>query len=725
VFFVPLAPISDPALVLATVAQTLGILEKADQGLRESLQDYLRDRQTLLLLDNFEHVVSGAPEVAALLAACPLLKVLVTSRVVLHLSGEHEVSVPPLALPEATPLPSVEVLSHYAAVALFIQRACAVKPDFRVDTSTAPALAEICRRLDGLPLAIELAAARSKIFPPQALLARLGFPFELLRGGTRDAPTRHQTLRQAIAWSYNLLEVDEQALFRRLAVFVGGCTLEAAAAVCHMAQNASGAEPRLEVVDGMASLVDKSLLQQEALHGEPRFRMLETIRAYGLECLTASGEAQAAWRASAVYLLGLVEMAEPALSGPQQAAWLDRLETEHNNLRDALRWADASDATDLGLRLAGALCQFWLMRGHLREGQEHLARFLKRVSTSTWTTARAKACTGAGHLAHNLGDYATAHMRFEESLAIWRELGDRQGIATALNNLGWMAWRQGDYTVARALSEEGLAIWRELGDKQGIATALNNLGWTAHHQGDYTTARAFHQESLRLRRVLGHTGGIAFALTNLAWAMSQQGDHGPATALLEEARALFKAVGMKQLYAFSSSILGDIAHAQSDDRRAIALVEESLALFRDLGDKWGIAFALSILGTMVHAQGDTGRAIVLVEESLTLRQELGDKYGIIECLEGLAGSAVAHGQVEQAARLLGAAAARRQATGAVLSPRAYARSERHLAAVQAGLAEAVFAAAWATGRATTLEQLLTCGQQGIVPTAGPHDMELS
>ena len=726
VFFVPLAPISDPALVLSTVAQTLGIREKAGQGLRESLQDHLRDKQTLLLLDNFEHVVSGAPVVAAFLATCPQLKVLVTSRVVLHLSGEHECPVPPLALPDATHLPSVEALSHYAAVALFIQRACAVKPDFRVDTSNAPALAEICRRLDGLPLAIELAAARSKIFPPQALLARLGYPFELLRGGARDAPTRHQTLRQAIAWSYNLLEAGEPALFRRLAVFVGGCTLEAAEAVCHVAENAStGAEQRLEVVDGMASLVDKSLLQQEALHGEPRFRMLETIRAYGLECLTASGEAQATWRAYAAYFLGLVEMAEPELSGPHQAAWLDRLETEHNNLRDALRWADEHDETALGLRLAGALCQFWLVRGYLREGQEHLARFLRRVGTSPWTTARAKACTGAGHLAHNLGDYATAHTWFEESLAIWRELGDQQGIATALNNLGWMAWRQGDYTAARALSEEGLAIWRELGDQQGIATALNNLGWTAHHQGDYATARALHQESLILRRALGHTGGIAFALTNLAWAMHQQGDHGPATALLEEALTLFKVVGMKQLYAFASSILGDIAHAQSDDRRAIALVEESLALFRDVGDKWGIAFALGILGTMVLAQGDTGWAMMLLEESLTLRRELGDKYGMIECLEGLAGSAVAQGQLEQATRLLGAAAALRQATGVGLSPRAHARSERHLSVVQSGLDEAVFAAAWTTGQATTLEQLLTCGHQGIVPASVPHDMELS
>lgn len=723
VFFVPLAPLSAPGLVLPTMAQILGIRDKAGQELHESLRDHLREKQMLLLLDNFEHVVLGAPVLAALLAACPRLKILVTSRVVLHLSGEHEFPVPPLALPDATHLPSSAALSDYASVALFIQRACAVKPDFRLDNTNAPALAEICVRLDGLPLAIELAAARSKIFPPQAILARLGYPFELLRGGVRDAPTRHQTLRQAIAWSYNLLEASEQALFRRLAVWVGGCTFEAAAAVWQAAEHSSvGITPPLEVCEGVMSLVDKSLLQQEAIHGEPRFRMLETIRAYGLECLTTSDEALATWSAYAAYCLQLVEMAEPELEGPQQVAWLDRLETEHNNLRDALRWAEEHDARDLGLRLAGALCPFWLVRGYLREGQERLVRLLGRADTSTGTTARAKACTGAGHLAHNLGNYATAYTWFAESLAIWRELGAQAGIATALNNLGWMAWRQGDYTAAQALSEEGLTIWRELGEQAGIATALNNLGWTAHHQGRYAMARTFHQESLRLRRALGHTGGIAFALTNLAWAMHQQGDDGPATALLEEALSLFTAVGMKQLHAFASSILGGVVHAAGDHRRATALMEESLARFRDLGDKWGLAFALGIFGAMVHAQGDTERARRLLEESLTLRRELGDTYGMIECFEGLARSAVTQGHLEQAARLLGTASGWRKATGAALSPRVQACSERTLAVVQAGLDAAVFAAAWTTGQATTLAQGSPCDSLEMLPVAVSRPM---
>jgi predicted ATPase len=313
-FFVPLAPISDPVLVAATIAQTLGVREAGGRSLLESLKDYLRDKQTLLLLDNFEQVISAAPLVAELLAGCPLLKILATSREVLRLSGEHEFPVPSLAVPDLQYLPAIAPLAQYAAVALFIQRALAVKPDFAVHNENAPAVAEICVRLDGLPLAIELAAARIKLLPPKALLARLGSRLELLRGGPRDLPARHQTLRRAIAWSHDLLDAGEKALFRRLAVFVDGCTLEAAEAVCNAAgdpSTGSGRALELNVLDGMASLVDKSLLrQEEGVDGEPRLQMLQTIREYGLECLTASGETEATQRAHAGYYLLEAEGAE-------------------------------------------------------------------------------------------------------------------------------------------------------------------------------------------------------------------------------------------------------------------------------------------------------------------------------------------------------------------------------------------------------------------------------
>ena len=751
VFFVPLAAIRDPALVASGIARTLGIQEKASQMLFESLKESLQNTQMLLVLDNFEQVVAAAPLVAEMLATCPRLKCLVTSRVVLRLSGEHEFPVPQLELPDPRRLPAVDTLSQYAAVELFIQRALAVKPDFRVDNANAPAVAEICVRLDGLPLAIELAAARIKLFPPQAMLARLGRRLELLRGGARDVPDRHQTLRQAIAWSYDLLEASEQALFRRLAVFARGCTLEAAEAVCQAGHDpAAGVGQSLEVLDGVASLMDKSLLrQQEQVSGEPRFRMLETIREYGLECLTASGEEPAVRCAHADYYLALIEAAEPALTGPEQATWLERLEAEHDNLRATLRWAEESGEAEIGLRLAGALCQFWLIRGYLREGQEWLARLLGLTGASPHTAARAKALTRAGHLADSLSDYAAAHAFFEESLAIRRERGDTGGIAAVLNDLGWVAWRRNDYTAARALSEESLAIWRELGDKEGIATSLNNLGFVAYHQGEYTATYALQQESLALRRTLGDKRGIAIALCLMGRTVHSQGDYRRATALLEEAGALFRDLGAKQLFAYASIYLGGVAHDQGNDERTTALLEESLTLFRDIGDKhglaftlnflgtvvhaqgdderatalyeeslglwtaigfkWGMALALSRMGTVAHAQGDAGRATALYEESLALRRELGDKHGLAECLEGLAGVAVAQQQLEHAARLLGAAAALREATGAPLSPRERVRYDRTVSAVRAGLDEAALAAAWATGRAMPPEHFIRHG----------------
>ena len=675
------------------------------------MQESLRDKQLLLVLDNFEQVVAAAPLVAELLAACPRLKCLVTSRVVLRLSGEHEFPVPPLDLPDpSTCLPST-TLSQYAAVELFIQRALAVKPDFRVDNANAPAVAEICVRLDGLPLAIELAAARIKLFPPQAMLARLGHRLELLRGGARDMPDRHQTLRQAIAWSYDLLEAGEQALFRRLAVFARGCILEAAEAVCQAVHDpAAGPGPALEVLDGVASLLDKSLLrQQEQASGEPRFRMLETIREYGLECLTASGEEPAVRRAHADYFLTLVEAAELALAGPDQATWLERLEAEHDNLRAALRWAEESGEAEIGLRLAGALCQFWLMRGHLREGQERLARLLGLAGASPRTAVRARALTRAGHLADNLSDYTAAHAFFAESLAIRRELGEKGGIATALNDLGWVAWHRNDYTAVRALSEESLAIWRELGDKAGIATSLHNLGWVAYHRGEYAAAHALCQESLGLHRELGDKLGIAYELGHIGQAAHRQGDYRRAMALLEERLALYRDMGMKPLFAWTSSMLAAVAHDQGNEERATALLEESLTLFRDIGDKDGLAFTLSILGTVAHTQGDDERATALYEESLALRRELGDKHGLAECLEGLAGVAGAQQQLERAARLLGSAETLREVTGAPLSPRERVWYDRDLSAVRAGLGEAAFAAAWATGKAMPPEHVIAHG----------------
>jgi predicted ATPase/DNA-binding winged helix-turn-helix (wHTH) protein len=704
VYFVPLATIRAPALVLSTIAQTLGVPEHADHVPLDSLKAHLRDKQILLVLDNFEQVLTAAQALVELLTACPTLTLLVTSREVLRLSGEYEFPVPPLAVPDLRHLPRAITLSQYAAVALFLQRAQAVKPDFAITPENAPAVAEICVCLDGLPLAIELAAARMKLFSPQALLARLARRLEWLNTGVRDAPPRHQTLRHAIAWSYDLLEIHEQARFRHLAVFVGGCTLEAAAMVCQAAHDSTaGLEAALEgeAIEGLASLIDKSLLQsEEGRQGEPRFRMLETIREFGLECLVACGEASAVQRAHARYYLALAEAAEGQLSGPAQAVWLERLEAEQDNFRAALRWTEESGAVEEGLRLAGALCQFWLARSYLHEGREHLARLVPLARTSVPTPARAKVLTGAGHLAHNQGEYTTARDLFEESLTLWREMGNKRGIASVLNDLGWMAWRQSDYAVAQALSAESLALWQDLGEMQGIATALTNLAWIAHHQGDYTSALVLFAESLALRRVLEDKRGVAFALMGLGWARSRQGAYSDAAALFEEAIALFQDVGMKQLLAFASSLLAEVADAQGEDGQAMALREDSVALFRDIGDNYGLAMALRILGTVVQTQGDVTHATALYEESLALRRALGDLHGIAECLESLADVAVMLQHLHQAAQLLGTAEALRTELGAPLSPREQARVAQHRSTVRAGLGDAAFGAAWAAGLTT-------------------------
>jgi predicted ATPase/class 3 adenylate cyclase len=470
VYFVNLAPFSDPELVVPAIAQTLDIKEIADQTLLNLLKASLHPKHVLLLLDNFEQVVGAAVYVAELLAACPILKVIVTSRAALHVRGEQECAVPPLAVPNPKHLPDLVTLSQYEAVALFIQRAQAVKPEFQVTNANAPAVAEICIRLDGLPLAIELAAARIKVLPPQALLVRLGQRLTVLTGGARDAPARQQTLRNTIEWSYDLLHVVEQRLFRLLSVFVGGCTLEAVEAVCEALGDERG-----KVFEGVASLIYKSLVQQGEQEGEePRFMMLETIREYGLECLATSGELEVAWQAHALYYLSLAEKAEPNLEGQQQAEWLERLEREYDNLRATLKWClergELGHSIEMALRLAGALWRFWEVRGHWSEGWNFLEQALER-SKGGAILVQLKALKAAAHLAYVRSDIDRAEALSEECLARCLELGDRVGIAFSLRLLGLIAWWRYNFAVASSRTEESLALFRGLGNTS--ATSLS------------------------------------------------------------------------------------------------------------------------------------------------------------------------------------------------------------------------------------------------------------
>ena len=660
---VALAPLIDPGLVLSTIAQALAVQEQGSRPLLEGLQDHLREKQLLLLLDNFEQVVSAAPVVAGLLMAAPRLRVLVTSRTSLHLSGEHEFVVPPLALPDLRNLPPPDRLLQYGAIRLFVARAQAAHSAFVMTGENATAIAAICQQVDGLPLAIELAAGRSKLFAPQALLSRLRNRLKLLVGGAQDLPLRQQTLRGTIAWSYDLLGQDEKALFRRLAVFVGGCTLEAAEAVC----TAQG-DLLIDVLEAVAALVDKSLLRQETqAGGQPRVLMLETIREYALERLAASGEAEAVQRQHAIFFLRFSEEAEPKIRGAEHFLWRTRLEVEHDNLRAALRWTLESQEAEMGMQLAFSLVGFWRASNQDREGRNWCEQVLAQPGTSARTAARAMALLAAGAMTMYQGDLPQAQLLLEESIAIGREVGRaaKRTLALALALLAYGALLQGNLGAARELAEEGVRLFREVGEAWGTALALNHLGRATLELGDPVAARP----------------------------------------LLEESAALFRAGNMQRL-AMPLNTLGRVALRQGDDTGARAYCEEALAVARATGDELFIAEALAQLGTVALHVGDSGQATALYQQSLTLIWTRGYRECIAEDLAGLAATASLLGQPERAARLFGAVEALREVSGIRLSPLPRADYDRAVEGIRAHLDEATFAQAWEKGRAMPLEQAI-------------------
>ncbi len=612
VVFVNLAPLTDPELVISTIAQALGVREQGGQPLLDSLKDHLWDRQLVLLLDNFEQVVSAAPVVAELLVAAPHLHVLVTSRTALHLSGEHEFVVPPLALPDPRNLPPPDRLLEYGAIRLFVARAQAVHSAFALTGENAHAIAAICQQVDGLPLAIELAAGRSKLFSPQALLPRLANRLKLLVGGAQDLPLRQQTLRGTIAWSYDLLDQDEKALFRRLALFVGGCTLQAAEAVCNASQDLE-----IDVLDAVAGLVDKSLLRQEAaIDGEPRLLMLETIREYALERLAASGEAEAVRRQHATFFLQLAEEAEPKIRGAEQSPWRKRLEVEHDNLRAVLWWTLESQEAEMGLQLAGALLAFWRVSSQDHEGRGWLEQVLAQPGAKARTAARAKALLAAGIMTMFQGDLPQAQQLLEESIAIGRKVGaaGKRNLAHALASQARVGRLQGNLGAARELAEESARLFQEVGEAWGTALALDHLGTATVELGDPVAARP----------------------------------------LLEESAALFRIVGDKRLLASPLNALGLVALRQGDDAGARAHFEEALAAARETGNEQYIAEALAHLGTFALRVGDARQAAARYQQSLALVWTRGYRENIAEDLAGLAAAAGLLGQPERAARLFGA-----------------------------------------------------------------------
>jgi predicted ATPase/DNA-binding XRE family transcriptional regulator/Tfp pilus assembly protein PilF len=776
---IELATVRDPTLVAAVIAGALNVREANQTLFADVLIQRLRDKKLLLLIDNFEHLLGAAPLISDLLATCPGLKILLTSRAPLRLRGEQEYPLSPLALPSAAEAASLATLADVASVRLFVQRARAVHPHFALDASNAGVVAAICARLDGLPLAIELAAARSRVFSPQALLAQLDASrMPVLTGGPRDLPARQRSLRDTFAWSYSLLPLETQAAFRRLAVFAGGATLDATATVCAI----RGEHDELAIptiLDAVSTLVEHSLLQRDdgdgddgdgeshgGPHGGPRFVMLETVREYASELLRARDEEATTSEAHAAYYLALAEGAEQRLQGPEVGAWVSRLEKEIGNLRAALQWAAERGEAERGLRLAVALRRFWDLRGYLSEGRAWLERFLALAGGDSHALpppARASALNALGVLAAAQSDYPRALLCHEEALALRRRLGDRDGIGSSLNNLALVANNQGAYARAEQHYRESLSIAREIGNTWAVTVVLTNLGHVEMNRGDYQRAVETLAEGLALARQLNDPRRVAGLLLNLGLAYGEQGAYTSAERCLGQALEVSRALGYRHGIAGALQNLGDLAYWQGDLSRARTLCEESLALLEELGERRNLADPLSTLGAIAHRSGDLARASALQQQSLAIRracddgrgiaislrylahlaldqgelaqaeqryresmmtqQSLEDKRGGIACLEGIAGMLHAQGEVERAVRLYAAASAARAALGVPLAPVERPAHDGLVAALRTSLDKERFLRVWAEGELLTLDEALTVGADANGEAA--HDADSS
>ena len=746
--FVDLAPLRDPELVLPTIAQHLGLDGRDATPIADWLTAALRGTHLLLLLDNFEQLLAARDALLGLLVACPRLVVLATSRAALRVRGEREYRVAPLELPVEDAPPAA--LLRSAAAALFLERVRAAGVVLQSDAATALVVAAICRRLDGLPLAIELAAAWARLLPPPALLARLERRLSLLVGGPHDLPARQRTMRDAIAWSYDLLNAPERRLFRQLAVFVGGCTLEAAEEVGSDPAPAHAPTPTA-TLERLAVLVDRSLLRRADSDQEGsvelRLTILETIREYGLERLEEHGEEEAARERHAAHYLALAEAAELAMGGPDGRAWRVRLAREHDNLRAALGWLLGRGEGTPALQLAGALARFWSERGHLSEGRRWLHEALTATAGSgeKGGFARGKALTGAatlaieqaaydeaadlcaqavaaargrdpgrelvvalntrGLLARARGRYAEAARDHEEAHTLAAAMGDRAGAAAALNGLANAVEFTGDTARSGALAEQSVAAFRELGDARGLAEVLLGRMWHAMNAADPARVEVLGEETLVLFRALGDTGRMAEALFVLGVTAQFQGCHEHATALHEEGLALRRGRGDERGAVEQLSALAQIALQRGDPARARALLEETLAILRRYDDPWSRALSLVLLAQVELAEGAVGRAAALLAEGAAIYRAIGNLLYVPWCLEGLAGVAAARGEWRQAARLCGARDALRVRTGSLppCHPEGYART---LARLREALGEERFAAAHAEGEGLSTEAVL-------------------
>lgn len=745
VWLVELAPLSDPALIVQRVATILRVKEEAGIPLEQPLFQFLQTQKLLLILDNCEHLLSASALLAAqILRACPDVHVLATSREMLGISGELTYRVPPLSLPDPKAEGiSAERLSQYEAVRLFIARAILVKPDFTVSNANAPALASICHQLDGIPLAIELAAARVRTLSVEDIGQRLSNRFRLLTGGDRSALPRQQTLRALIDWSYDLLSDAEKTLLYGLSVFVGGWSLAAAEAVC---VDDAWDEEGVDVLDVLTSLADKSLVVVAEDPEGVRFRMLETLRQYALEKCAQSGKQAVLRNRHRDWFLALAEEADGHFRGKEQARWLERIDAEHDNLRAALTWCvEQPEGVEVGLRLAGLLAMFWAIRDFAGEGLRRIQALLERSEGLAPTSARALALHGAGLLAYALGDYTRSLAFHQASVTVYQEVGDTSRIASAriwvgnalfhlgrmnesrsyheenlaifraskdafatssaLHGLANVAYAQGDYPLAQTLFTDGLRLVRECGDQHGTAITLSNLGNIAYMRGDYAEAETLIEESLTLFRELRNQRGEANGLTTLGiMAYRSRHDYRQAQKYFEDGLTMFRSLGDRDGIADTLSRLGYVAFMQGDYAQARVLGEESLALYQAMDMKVRIAAGLSNLGLAFWGEGDFERARSLHNESLVLLRELGDKHQLAETLGGLAQVVLAQGDAPKAVRLWGAAEAIRESIGSPMAPNERASYDAQVSLARSSLSAESFAEQWAAGRALTFEQ---------------------
>jgi non-specific serine/threonine protein kinase len=668
-WFVELSTLRDSALVPQAVASVLSVREEPGEDLTHTLAERLKASRSLLILDNCEHLLSACSALASrLLRDCLDITILATSREALNIEGEDAWQVPPMSLPDPLkPLP-VESLKEYEAIQLFVERALRTRDGFALTAHNGPALSKLCWQLDGLPLAIELAAARVRTLTVEQIVERLDQRFKLLTYNVYDVEPRQQTLRALIDWSYDLLTGPEKGMLRHISVFVGSFTLDAITTIC------GDGKDEFEVLDLLTPLAEKSLIVVEEHSGEARYRLLETIRRYALDRLNESDETEDLRGRHRDWYVQMAERAQAGLIREDSRSWLDRLELDHDNIRAALEWSTTGEPdAETALRLASAVWRFWDMRGYITEGRKWLTDALT-VSGDAPSVSRARALNAAGNLALEQGDFSRAEELYGDALGLRRKMGDKVAIANSLSNLGVVARRKGEFQEAAQLNEEGLALLRELDNRDGIASVLNNLGYVVQQQGDYDRARELFVEALALFRELGDQQGIIVSLNNLGSAAQAKGDY-------EQARIYY---------------------------------EDALSRARELDDKLSVAGVTKNLGSFCTAQGDYEQAAKLYRESLTTYHEQGDKQGIIECLEGLA-AALAYGHEEHASRLFGAAEAIRERIGSPHPPADRAIYERYVAQARSRLSPEVYEAARTAGRLLSVDDVFNLAQQVDLP----------